>query len=100
MDNSNVNKEKLKSIHLEPEKIEGKYYRGKIARFNPTTGYGFVELATGVHVFFYYDQVRLEGEHVRKSDIRPGKTVGFDVGWTEKGIRVCKLKVYDEQKTG
>jgi cold shock CspA family protein len=99
MVNSNVNKAKLKNIHCEPEKIEGKYYRGRIAKFNPETGYGFVELSTGTHIFFYFDQIRLEGAHVRKCDIRPGKTVGFDVGWTERGIRVCKMKIYDEKES-
>jgi len=98
MGNSNVNKVKLKNIHFEPEKIEGKYYRGRIAKFSPLTGYGFVELTTGTHLFFYFEQLRLEGEHNRRSDIRPGKTVGFDVGWTERGIRICKMKIYDDKE--
>ena len=91
------NKIKLKTIHPDPVRLEGKYYRGRIAKFNPSTGYGFVELAEGTHIFFYVDQIRLEGDRINKSDIRPGKTVGFDVGWTDRGIRICKMKIYDEE---
>jgi|GEM_PF-1353986 len=98
MDKSIVNKPRIKNIDFEPEKIEGKYYRGRIAKFNPSTGYGFVELTTGTHLFFYLEQIRLEGDHNRKSDVRPGKTVGFDVGWTERGIRISKMKIYPEDE--
>lgn len=91
------NKIKLKTIHPDPVRLEGKYYRGRIAKFNPSTGYGFVELLEGTHIFFYVDQIRLEGNRIHKSDIRPGKTVGFDVGWTDRGIRICKMKIYDEE---
>jgi hypothetical protein len=52
-----------KPFQKDPPKIEGKYYRGRIAKFNPTTGYGFVEAQKGTHIFFYADQVRMEGDH-------------------------------------
>jgi len=88
----------IKYIQMDPQKIEGKYYRGRIAKFNPTTGYGFVESQNGTHIFFYADQIRLEGQQSHKSSIRPGKVVGFDVGWTERGIRVCKMKIFNDEK--
>ena len=88
---------RVKYVFPDPVKIDGKYYRGRIAKFNPKTGYGFVETGEGSHIFFYADQIRLEGDHNRKSDIRPGKTVGFDVGWTDRGIRVCKMKIVEEE---
>jgi cold shock CspA family protein len=87
------NRIRIKFIDPDPIRIEGKYYRGRIAKFNPKTGYGFVETAEGMHIFFYADQVRLEGEQSRKTDIQPGRVVGFDVGWTDRGIRVCKMKI-------
>ena len=87
----------FKNIQLDPVKIEGKYYRGRIAKFNPNTGYGFVEMPRGTHIFFYADQIRLEGDQIRRSDIRPGRIVGFDVGWTDRGIRICKMKIYSEE---
>jgi cold shock CspA family protein len=97
MNESKPKRVRIKVIHQDPIKIEGKYYRGRIAKFNPKTGYGFVETGEGSHIFFYADQIRLEGDQVRKSDIRPGKLVGFDVGWTDRGIRVCKMKIVGEE---
>jgi len=97
MSETKANRVRIKYIQSDPIKIEGKYYRGRIAKFNPKTGYGFVETREGAHIFFYVDQIRLEGKQSRKSDIRPGKVVGFDVGWTDRGIRVCKMKIVDEE---
>ena len=85
---------RLKYLEMDPIKFEGKYYRGRIATFNPSTGYGFVESGEGTHIFFYADQIRLEGAQRDRSGIRPGKVVGFDVGWTERGIRICKMKIF------
>jgi cold shock CspA family protein len=96
MDQSKPSRVKVRYIQPDPFKIDGKYYRGRIAKFNPRTGYGFVETREGSHIFFYADQIRLEGSRTRKSDIRPGKVVGFDVGWTDRGIRVCKLKILED----
>lgn len=96
MNENKPNRVRVKTIDLDPVKIEGKYYRGRIAKFNPKTGYGFVETREGSHIFFYADQIRLEGDQTRRSDIRPGRTVGFDVGWTDRGIRVCKMKIVDD----
>ena len=95
-----MKKPKLKYIHADSPKIEGKYYKGRIARFNPVTGYGFVESYKGEHIFFYLDQIRLEGENTSKSSVRQGRTVGFDVGWTEKGIRVNKMKIFADAAVG
>jgi cold shock CspA family protein len=97
MSQSKPNRVRVKYIQQDPAKIEGKYYRGRIAKFNPKTGYGFVETGEGSHIFFYADQIRLEGPQSRKSDIRPGKVVGFDVGWTDRGIRVSKMKIVEDE---
>jgi cold shock CspA family protein len=93
-----VKKKKLQYIQGDSPRIEGKYYKGRIARFNPVTGYGFVESHKGTHIFFYVDQIRLEGKHSHKSCVRQGRTVGFDVGWTEKGIRVNKMKIFQNDR--
>ncbi|MEW5980330.1 MAG: hypothetical protein AB1898_31445 [Acidobacteriota bacterium] len=87
--------QKARFHQIDTAKIEGRYYRGRIARFNPKTGYGFVETSKGDHIFFYADQIRLEGRKTKKSDIRAGLVVGFDVGWTDRGLRVSKMKIYE-----
>ncbi len=83
---------------LDSRRIEGKYYRGKIARYNPKTGYGFVETPEGKHIFFYADQVRLDGTKRKKTDIQRGLVVGFDVGWTDRGIRISRMKLFDKDE--
>jgi len=86
---------RLWPILVDPDRIEGKYYRGRIVRFNPRTGYGFVATPSGSHVFFYLDQVRLEGEKASKREVQAGRLVGFDVGWTSRGLRISKLKLIE-----
>ena len=88
----------FKNIQLDPVKIEGKYYRGRIAKFNPSTGYGFVEMPRGTHIFFYVDQIRLEGDKIRKSDIRPGKTVARLAIRKNKNLSLLKA-VEEENQT-
>jgi len=97
MSEKRTTRKMLKQIEMDVPKIEGKYYRGRIATFNPGTGYGFVRSRNGTHIFFYADQIRLEGARSNKSSIRPGELVGFDVGWTERGIRICKMKIFPEE---
>lgn len=86
---------RLWPVLVDPERIEGRYYRGRIVRFNPRTGYGFVATPSGSHLFFYLDQVRLEGENASKREVQAGRLVGFDVGWTSRGLRISKLKLID-----
>jgi cold shock CspA family protein len=87
----------MKRIPMNPSRIDGKYYLGRIAKYNPSTGYGFVESQKGMQIFFYADQIRLEGTQTHKSSIQPGKVVGFDVGWTDRGIRISKMKIFPDQ---
>ena len=89
---------RLKTISYDPLKVGGLYYRGWIKSFNPKSGYGFVETVGGDDVFFYADQVRLEGKYTRISDIKPGKKVGFDVGWADRGLRVSKMNIFRDKK--
>ena len=85
--------EKDHLIEMQSPRLEGRYYRGRIAKYNPKTGYGFVETPKGTQIFFYADQVRLEGTSKKRSDIRPGVLVGYDVAWTDRGVRISKMKL-------
>jgi len=97
-DVSKSNTHRIKTISYDPLKVEGLYYRGWIKSFNPKSGYGFVETIGGDDIFFYADQVRLEGKYTRRSDIKPGKKVGFDVGWADRGLRVSKMNIFRETR--
>ena len=55
---------------------------------------GVVRTESGREVPFSFDLVELLGEAKKPSDLREGQEVGYDVGWTSKGLRVTRIKVY------
>lgn len=56
---------------------------GRVLRFNPTTGWGFIErLPDGVQVFIHQQQIRMNGFR----EVRPGDYVMFDLEKSEKGL--------------
>lgn len=71
-----------------------KFRQGKIIKFFPHAGYGFVRDRGGKEVYFHLDEIRFVGEKKGRSHILEGTTVGFDVGRTSRGLRVTRLKIY------
>lgn len=68
-----------------------RFYPGIIKRLFPGAGMGVVRSATGREISFAAAHVILTGPIRRFEDLREGMTVGFDVGWTSKGLRVTVL---------
>jgi hypothetical protein len=52
---------------------------------------GIVRSATGREIPFAAAHVIVTGPLHRFEDLREGMSVGFDVGWTSKGLRVTVL---------
>ena len=52
---------------------------------------GVVRSATGREISFAAAHVVLTGSIRRFEDLREGMPVGFDVGWTSRGLRVTVL---------
>jgi hypothetical protein len=67
------------------------FYAGTIKKLFPGTGMGIVRSATGRETPFAAAHVVLTGRVRRFEDLREGMAVGFDVGWTSKGLRVTVL---------
>jgi hypothetical protein len=63
-----------------------------IVRLQPGRGTGLVRTGGGREIRFIAQFVDvLDGRSFR--DLREGMEVGFDVGWTSKGLRVTKIKI-------
>jgi hypothetical protein len=66
----------------------GNYYRGTICKLHRSPERGKVRSATGREVAFVFAHVIMSGSLRRFEDLREGMEVGYDVGWTSKGLRV------------
>lgn len=68
-----------------------RFYAGTIKKLFAGAGMGVVRSATGREIPFAAAHVILIGAVRRFEDLREGMPVGFDVGWTSKGLRVTIL---------
>ncbi|MEA2627385.1 MAG: hypothetical protein QOD06_3430 [Candidatus Binatota bacterium] len=74
-----------------PEGEEERFYRGKIVRLQYGRRTGILRTGNGREVPFAETLVEiLDGR--RFEDLVEGMEVGFDVGWTSRGLRVTKIK--------
>lgn len=69
-----------------------RFYPGVIKKLFAGAGMGVVRSASGREIPFAAAHVILVGAIRRFEDLREGMTVGFDVGWTSKGLRVTVLR--------
>lgn len=72
------------------------FYKGIIHKIIASAESGIVLSDSGKEIPFVFPFVRLIG--APRLDIRyltEGMRVGFDVGWTAKGLRVSTIKIYD-----
>ena len=79
-----------------PGEPEDKYYHGVIAKIFWGTREGVIRSDSGRELPFTFAFVTLLG--APSHDIRylrEGMRVGFDVGWTSKGLRVTLIKLYE-----
>jgi hypothetical protein len=69
-----------------------RFYAGIIKKLFPGSAMGVVRSAGGREVPFAAAHVVFTGPIRRFEDLREGMSVGFDVGWTSKGLRVTVLR--------
>jgi len=77
-----------------PAQIDDKFRKGRIIKYFPQSGYGFVRDNNGKEVYFHLDELRFVGTKNDRRYVNEGAPVGFDVGRTSRGLRVTKLKLY------
>lgn len=73
---------------------DDKFRKGRIIKYFPQAGYGFVRDDLGHEVYFHLDEVRFVGKRNDRRYVSEGAPVGFDVGRTSRGMRVTLLKLY------
>lgn len=78
------------------EQLKDNFYHGVISKIFWSNETGVIHSDSGKEVPFIFAFVTLIG--APRQDInflRPGMRVGFDVGWTSKGLRASTIKIYD-----
>ena len=75
--------------------VEDQFYHGVIAAVNWSRGTGVVHSGNGREIPFEFPFVTMVGDRKRIEHLQAGMRVGFDVGWTSKGLRVTTIKIYD-----
>ena len=84
-------------LPAEPVSTEGGdlFYRGVITRVYYGSETGTLRSdASGREYRFKFPFVEVRGPIPRIDGLREGMSVGFDVGWTSRGLRVTVIKVY------
>jgi hypothetical protein len=88
-----VNKDN--SLTNDEERSGDRFYRGVIRKISWNTETGVIRSDSGRDIPFVFPYVTLLG--APRHDIRflyEGMRVGFDVGWTSKGLRATVIKIY------
>lgn len=70
------------------------FHQGVISKLFPSNNMGLVRAESGREIPFSFEFVVLLGEAKNLADLKEGQEVGYDLGWTSKGLRVTKIKVY------
>jgi len=90
----------LTEENQEPGRPKDLFHHGTISKLFPSNNMGVVRTESGREVQFAYDLVILVGEVQKAADLREGMEVGYDLGWTSKGLRITKIKAYGQAATG
>jgi hypothetical protein len=76
----------------DPSLPRGRFYRGIVVRVRYGQGAGLLRTGNGREIPFTVPFVEfLDGRKIE--DLAEGMEVGFDVGWTSRGLRVTKIKL-------
>ncbi len=76
---------------------EEMFYRGLIVFLDRVRGRGAIRSYSGREILFQFPHVTVVGAPIGGrapgiDRLNQGDTVGFDVGWTSKGLRVTQIK--------
>jgi hypothetical protein len=78
------------------ERFPGNFYPGMILKLDRSRGRGIVRSHSGKEVLFEFPFVSIVGAEIGGAMpgidlIGEGDIIGFDVGWTSKGLRVTTI---------
>jgi hypothetical protein len=79
------------------ERFPGNFYQGMILKLDRVRGRGVVRSHSGKEIPFEFPFVAVVGAPIGGTMpgidlIREGDIVGFDVGWTSRGLRVTTIQ--------
>jgi len=74
-----------------PDAVVGSYYRGVLIRLSHGLELGTVRSASGREIPFHFGHVVVIGEG-GAAGLTQGQVVGFDVGWTSRGLVVTRIR--------
>jgi hypothetical protein len=81
---------------FDSERFPGNFYQGMILKLDRSRGRGVVRSHSGKEIPFEFPFVAILGAGIGGQMpgidlIREGDIIGFDVGWTSKGLRVTTI---------
>jgi hypothetical protein len=74
--------------------VESAYHKGVVTKLFPSNNTGIVRTESGRELPFSYEFVILVGRAKSPLDLKEGETIGYDLGWTPRGMRITKIKSY------
>ena len=85
---------------FDSERFPGNFYQGMILKLDRARGRGMVRSHSGKEIPFEFPFVAVAGARIGGTMpgidlLREGDIVGFDVGWTSKGLRVTTIHPRD-----
>jgi hypothetical protein len=66
-------------------------------RLHPGSRKGLLRTGNGREVPFTTPEVQILGSTQGFDALHEGMRVGFDLGWTSRGLRVTTIRVYDDR---
>lgn len=70
------------------------FHQGVITKLFPSNSTGVVRTESGRELTFSYELVILSGATTSPLELKVGDQVGYDLGWTSKGLRITKIRTY------
>jgi cold shock CspA family protein len=82
---------------FDSERFPANFYQGIVVRLDQARGKGVVRSTKGRDISFQFPFVTIIGAELGSRMpgmelLKEGGRVGFDVGWTSKGLRVTTIK--------
>ncbi|MFQ5666699.1 MAG: hypothetical protein ACE5I7_09735 [Candidatus Binatia bacterium] len=77
------------------EETVDKFYRGWVYKLSRNAQRGTIRSRSGRNIPFMFQSVTMLGPHHHFADLYEGLSVGYDVSWTSRGLRVSVIRIPD-----
>ncbi|MBI2974352.1 MAG: hypothetical protein HYY43_02015 [Deltaproteobacteria bacterium] len=73
--------------------IDDKFPKGRVYKYFPHQGYGFISDRNGKEVYFSLSELDFVGANGKEA-LKTGANIGYDVSCTSHGMHVKRMKIY------